>query len=141
MKDRMNVIKRREQFRPFAGSILQEHVHDYFDMRGLTVSPYMLFVVPVREEQRANIPAVTHVDGTARVQTVSRDTNEIFWKLIHEFEHLSGVPVVLNTSFNVINEPIVCTPEDAIRCFLNTDIDLLAIGDFVVRKLSSGQNE
>jgi carbamoyltransferase len=96
----------------------------------------MLFVVPVREEQRANIPAVTHVDGTARVQTVSRDTNEIFWKLIREFQNLTGVPVVLNTSFNVRNEPIVCTPADAIRCFLNTDIDLLAIGDFVARKRS-----
>jgi carbamoyltransferase len=142
MKDRINAkVKHREEFRPFAPAVLEEHARDYFDMRGLTVSPYMLFVVPVREEQRANIPAVTHVDGTARVQTVSRDTNEIFWKLIHEFKNLTGVPVVLNTSFNVINEPIVCTPADAIRCFLNTDIDLLAIGDFVARKRSPGRNE
>jgi carbamoyltransferase len=94
----------------------------------------MLFAVPVKPEVREIIPAVTHVDGTARVQTVSKKVNPRFWNLISEFGRVTGVPVVLNTSFNIRNEPIVCTPEDAIRCFLSTEIDCAGIGDFFVEK-------
>ncbi|MBE0642731.1 MAG: nodulation protein [Bacteroidetes bacterium] len=135
MKERINEkVKHREGFRPFAPAVTEEDAADFFDMTGLRDSPFMLFVVPVHESVRDLIPAVTHVDGTARVQTVSRETNEKFWKLIRAFGQRSGVPILLNTSFNVMNEPIVCTPEDAIRCFLHTDIDLLVLGDFIVMK-------
>jgi carbamoyltransferase len=135
MKDRINAkVKHREGFRPFAPAVTEEDAGDYFDMRGLHDSPYMLFVVPVLPEKKSEIPAVTHVDGTARVQTVSRDTNARFHALIRAFGRRTGLRVLLNTSFNVMHEPIVCTPDDALRCFLNTDIDLLALGDFFVTK-------
>jgi len=135
MKDKINaVVKHRESFRPFAPAVLEECSRAFFDLTGLPHSPFMLFAVPVREEQRAVIPAVTHVDGSARVQTVSRESNPRFWELLSEFGKLTGVPVVLNTSFNVMNEPIVCTPGDALQCFLSTEIDCLAMGDFLVRK-------
>jgi carbamoyltransferase len=139
MKDRINKqIKRREAFRPFAPAILEEEAGNYFDMTGLSSSPFMLFAVPVKREKINIIPAVTHVDGTARVQTVSRDDNPAFWNLISKFKRLAGIPVVLNTSFNVRNEPIVCSPTDALKCFLATDIDCLGIGPFFVRKRITG---
>jgi carbamoyltransferase len=94
----------------------------------------MLFAVPVRPEARSLLPAITHVDGTARVQTVSQAANPRFWRLISYFGDLTGTPVVLNTSFNVRNQPIVCTPQDALGCFLSTDIDCLGLGDFLVEK-------
>ena len=135
MKDRINEkVKRRESFRPFAPAVLEEDAGEYFDMSGLDGSPFMLFAVPVYPDKQAMIPAVTHVDGSARVQTVSHATNPRFWKLIKRFKDMTGVPVVLNTSFNVKNEPIVCTPSDAIRCFLSTDIDCVAIEDYFVLK-------
>lgn len=135
MKDRINEkVKHREGFRPFAPAVPEEDAARYFDMTGLRTSPFMLFVVPVHEDFRPKIPAVTHVDGTARVQTVSRDSNPFFWNLLRAFERRSGLPVLLNTSFNVMHEPIVCTPADAIRCFLHTDIDMLVLGDFVVHR-------
>ncbi len=135
MKDRINAkVKRREPFRPFAPAVLEEEAADYFDLLGLPDSPFMLFAVPVKGAKTGVIPAVTHVDGTSRVQTVSRATNPRFWQLIADFEDLTGVPVILNTSFNVRNEPIVCSPADAIQCFLSTEIDALAIGDFLVFK-------
>jgi carbamoyltransferase len=135
MKDIMNEkVKRRESFRPFAPAVLEEDAAEYFDLRGLGASPFMLFAVPVRDDKRAVIPAVTHVDGSARVQTVSRSGNPRFWDLIAAFKEVAGVPVVLNTSYNVKNEPIVCSPADAVRCFLSTNIDCVAIGDFCVRK-------
>jgi carbamoyltransferase len=138
MKDRINAkVKRRESFRPFAPSVLEEEAGSYFDMNGLSSSPYMLFTVPVWPSRRATIPAVTHVDGTARLQTVSRRTNPPYWQLISSFRGITGVPLVLNTSFNVRNEPIVCSPEDAIRCFLSTGIDCLAIDRYLVEKRSS----
>jgi carbamoyltransferase len=137
MKDRLNArIKHREGFRPFAPAVIEEEAENYFDMGSLKNSPYMLFVVPVKYSKRGEIPAVTHVDGTARVQTVNRKSNLRFWKLLKEFKRITGLPVILNTSFNVMNEPIVCTPEDALRCFLSTDIDWLAIGDYLVKKRS-----
>jgi carbamoyltransferase len=135
MKDRINAkVKHREAFRPFAPAVLEEEAAAYFDLLGLSNSPFMLFAVPVRQPQRSRIPATTHIDGTARVQTVSKKTNPLFWELIAEFKKLTGVPVILNTSFNVRNEPIVCTPRDAIRCFLSTEIDCLAMGKFFVEK-------
>ncbi len=134
-KDRVNeLVKHREPFRPFAPAVIEEEAAAWFDLTGLGESPYMLFAVPVQREVRARIPAVTHVDGTARVQTVSRRVDPLFHRLIYQFGELTGVPVVLNTSFNVNREPIVCSPNDAIRCFLGTDIDGLCIGRYFVTK-------
>jgi carbamoyltransferase len=135
MKDIINEkVKRRESFRPFAPAVLEEEAHEYFDLTGLSSSPFMVFTVPVNHDKQKLIPAVTHVDGTARIQTVSRRTNSRFWDLIKEFKTITGIPVVLNTSFNVKNEPIVCTPKDALLCFLSTSIDCVAIGDFFIQK-------
>lgn len=134
MKDKLNArVKKREPFRPFAPSVLEERVFDYFEMPKRQLSPYMILTGRVKSEQRARIPAVTHADGTARVQSVSRSTNPRYWELIREFEKLTEVPVLLNTSFNE-NEPIVCTPEHAVACFQRTEFDTLAIGDFIVSK-------
>ena len=130
MKDVLNArIKRREPFRPFAPSILLEEVGEYFERD--YPDPFMIKVYPVRHEKRAVIPAVTHVDGTGRLQTVRKEDNPLYWKLIKEFENLTGVPVVLNTSFNE-NEPIVCRPQEALDCFLKTKMDVLAIGNYIV---------
>ena len=135
MKDRVNgAVKMRESFRPFAPSVLREHADAWFDLRGVTESPYMLFAVPVHEAVRARIPAVTHVDGTARVQTVRQEDNPRFHALLRAFHEITGVPVLLNTSFNVNGEPIVGSPEDALRCFLGTKIDLLVMGETVIEK-------
>jgi carbamoyltransferase len=132
MKDILNRrIKHREPFRPFAPSVLEESVGDYFEQSH--PSPFMLMTYKVKEDKLAQIPAPTHVDGSGRLQTVSRATNPFYWQLIKEFERLTGVPVVLNTSFNE-NEPIVCTPEEAIECFLRTQMDVLAIGNYLVHK-------
>jgi len=132
MKDVLNQrIKKREPFRPFAPSILAEHVGEYFEQTH--PAPTMLMVYQIKPERRAEIPAVTHVDGSGRLQTVSRDENARFYQLIEEFYKLTGVPVVLNTSFNE-NEPIVCTPRDAIDCFLKTRMDVLYIGNYAVRR-------
>jgi len=125
-------IKKREAFRPFAPSILEEHVGDYFEQTH--PAPTMLMVYQVRPERRAQIPAVTHVDGSGRLQTVSRKTNARYYQLISDFYDLSGVPVVLNTSFNE-NEPIVCTPREAIDCFVKTRMDVLYLGNCVVRRI------
>jgi carbamoyltransferase len=133
MKDILNArVKFREDFRPFAPAILLDKAQDYFDCP--FESPYMLFVAPVKEEKKSMIPSVTHIDGSARVQTVSKNDNPRFYNLISEFERITDVPVVINTSFNIRGEPIVCTPEDAIKCFLKTDIDFLIIGNFIVEK-------
>lgn len=135
MKDRVNAaVKMREGFRPFAPACLREHADAWFDLTGVGDSPFMLFTVPVREPRRPQIPAVTHVDGTARVQTVDRDDAPRFHALLRAFHDLTGVPVLLNTSFNVNGEPIVNSPQDAIRCFLGTRIDLLVIGDTAIEK-------
>lgn len=134
MKDRLNErVKRREGFRPFAPSVLEEKVHEYFMMPKGQLSPYMILVGDVMEEKKKVIPAVTHADGTARVHTVNYRTNPLYWQLIYEFEKLTGVAVILNTSFNE-NEPIVCTPQEALNCFLRTDFDVLAIGNYLVEK-------
>jgi carbamoyltransferase len=133
MQDRLNaLVKHREPFRPFAPSCLVEKAGEYFE--GCVDSPFMLFVYPVKPDKQVQLPAITHVDGTARVQTVSRDTNPRYYGLIEAFEKLRGVPVVVNTSFNVMGEPIVNTPEDAVRCFLGTGIDVLVMGNHIATK-------
>jgi carbamoyltransferase len=132
MRDILNArIKRREPFRPFAPSILEEEVGKYFEKT--YPDPFMIKVYPVKIEKRSVIPAVTHVDGTGRLQTVSREENPLYWKLIKAFEKLTGVPIVLNTSFNE-NEPIVCTPKQAIECFQRTKMDVLVVGKYFVEK-------
>jgi len=132
MKDTLNRrIKHREPFRPFAPSILAEATGEYFERSH--PSPFMTLAYAVRAEKRAAIPAPTHVDGTGRLQTVCREANPCYWRLIREFGNATGVPVVLNTSFND-NEPIVCRPEEAIDCFLRTQMDALALGHFLVEK-------
>jgi carbamoyltransferase len=137
MRDIINTkIKLREKFRPFAPSVLEEAYDRYFV--GAVADPFMIQVYPVRPEQRAAIPAVTHVDGSGRIQTVSRDTNPTYWHLIRAFERRTGVPVLLNTSFNE-NEPIVHQPAEALDCFLRTRMDVLVLGRYVVTKETVGR--
>lgn len=133
MKDKINAeVKHRESFRPFAPSTTVEACKDYFDLG--VEDPFMLKVCNVLPDKRALLPAITHVDGTARLQTVSRETNPLYHRLISEFGRLSGVPVVLDTSFNIMGEPIIESPVDALRCFYSTGLDDLVIGNFVVSK-------
>jgi carbamoyltransferase len=153
MQKRLNLkIKYREGFRPFAPSVLEEECANYFELD--RPSPYMLLVAQVKTERqnpppegyanlpllerlyylRSDIPAVTHIDYSARIQTVNRDVNERYWELINTFKNESGCPVIVNTSFNVRGEPIVCTPEDAYRCFMRTEMDYLVMGDYLFDK-------
>jgi carbamoyltransferase len=132
MKDILNLkIKRRESFRPFAPSVLREAVPEWFEQDHDV--PFMMQVFQIREDKRAQIPAVTHVDGSGRLQTVSEATNPRYYKLIQRFRDLTSVPMVLNTSFNE-NEPVVCRPEEALDCFLRTRMDVLALENYVVRR-------
>jgi carbamoyltransferase len=124
-------IKFRESFRPFAPTVKLERMKDYFEFD--EPSPYMLFVAQVRPDRRM-IPAVTHIDGSARLQTIAHDDHPLYYDLISEFENITGCPVIINTSFNVRGEPIVCTPLDAIKCFFRTDIDILVLGSFILDK-------
>jgi len=129
MKDILNArIKQREWFRPFAPSILEERQCEYFEHDH--PSPFMLHVYKIRPEKRAQLRAVNHVDDTGRLQSVSREENPLYYDLIRAFEHKTGIPVLLNTSFNE-NEPIVCQPEEAIDCFKRTRMDVLAIGPYL----------
>jgi carbamoyltransferase len=153
MQKKLNIkIKNREGFRPFAPSVLSELAADYFDLN--TSSPYMLLVAPLKEDlrnqlqqnfdqlglweklyfQRSSIPAVTHLDFSARVQTVNKDTNPKYHALISAYKNLTGLGLIVNTSFNVRGEPIVCTPSDAYRCFMNTEMDYLVMGNYVFAK-------
>jgi len=132
MKDILNArIKKREPFRPFAPSILEERVSEYFEQSH--PAPTMLMVYQIREEKRDVIPAVTHVDGSGRLQTVCRRTNPRYHQLISEFDQITGVPVVLNTSFNE-DEPIVCTPKEALSCFDRTRMDSLFLENYIVER-------
>jgi carbamoyltransferase len=132
MKDVLNRrIKYREPFRPFCPSILAERVADYFEIS--QPSPFMVMAFPIKASKRGTVPAITHRDGTGRLQTVERQANPLYWKLLREFERITGVPILLNTSFNE-NEPIVATPEQALECFLRTDMDLLVIGPCLLLK-------
>jgi carbamoyltransferase len=130
MKDILNhKIKRRESFRPFAPSILREAVPEWFETDDDV--PFMMEVFQIRAEKRPIIPAVTHVDGSGRLQTVHRDTNPRYYRLIDSFREITGVPIILNTSFNE-NEPVVCRPEEALDCFLRTKMDVLVLGDWMI---------
>lgn len=133
MKDAINnKVKHREPFRPFAPAVLEERANDYFEMT--QPSPFMLLSPRIRPERVADIPAVNHVDGSARVQTVTRETNPRFYDVIKAFEERTGVAVIINTSFNRNGEPIVCTPRDAVACFSETEMDCLVIGTYIVEK-------
>jgi len=153
MQSRMNLkIKYRESFRPFAPSVLEERASEWFDLD--RESPYMLLVAPVAESKRlapvaadaklegvarltgrrSVIPAVTHVDLSARIQTVSRETNPVYWELLRAFEERTGCPVLINTSFNVRGEPMICSPIDALRCFRRTGMDYLVLGRRILAK-------
>jgi len=133
MKDIINAkVKFREAFRPFAPSVLKEHAHEYFEMPEGMDAPFMLLVPKVRQEMHRVLPAVTHEDGTGRVQTVTDEDNGRYYRLIKAFGDRTGVPVVINTSFNVRGEPIVCTPTDAVNTFLNTGIDAVVMGNYVL---------
>ncbi|UFS75936.1 carbamoyltransferase [Tardiphaga sp. 37S4] len=136
MKDILNSrVKHRQPFRPFAPIVLAERAREIFE--GDQDSPFMLIAAPVRPEWREKIPAIVHIDGTARIQTVTEDTNPVLYRLLKEFDALTGVPVLLNTSFNVKGEPIVETPRDAMACFINTGIDHLILHDTLVSKTSA----
>lgn len=133
MKDVINAkVKFREAFRPFAPAVLKERAHEYFDMPPGMEAPYMLLVPKVLPDKHAVIPAVTHEDGTGRVQTVTEEQNGRYYRLIKRFGEITGVPVVINTSFNVRGEPIVCTPRDAYNTFVNTGIDVLVMGNYIL---------
>ncbi len=155
MQSVMNLkIKFRESFRPFAPSVTEERVDEFFEMRPREQSPYMLLVAPVQQSKhlplngadaqrtgidklkvcRSEVPAVTHVDYSARVQTVDPDRHGRYYKLIKAFERKTGCPAIINTSFNVRGEPIVCTPEHAYRCFMATNMDVLVVEDCVLLK-------
>jgi carbamoyltransferase len=153
MQKKMNLkIKYREGFRPFAPTVLEEDIGKYFDLD--RPSPYMLLVIPVKVERRkpvpegyenlelfdrlyhlrSDVPAITHIDYSARIQSVRKETNPRDWTLINEFKNQTGYGVIVNTSFNVRGEPIVCSPEHAYRCFMRTEMDYLVIGDYLFDK-------
>lgn len=129
------MVKKREAFRPFAPSVLGEYVEEYYEVPGNCKKfPFMTFVLNVKKEKKAILAAVTHVDGTARIQTVSKDTNQKYWQLIEEFRKITGIPVLLNTSFNNNVEPIVNTFTDAVVCYLTTRLHYLVVGDYLIKK-------
>lgn len=132
MQARLNEVKDREDFRPVAPVVLEEDAAEWFDNGGY--SPFMLFVYPVKEDKADRIPAVRHVDGTARIQTVNEKQHPAYYSLLKEFKALTGVPVLVNTSFNTLGKPIVCSPRDAIECFWTSPFDALVIGSFLVEK-------
>ncbi|MCF0065214.1 carbamoyltransferase [Dyadobacter chenwenxiniae] len=132
MQARLNDIKDREDFRPVAPVVLEEDAPEWFE--NADVSPFMLFVYPVKDEKADQIPAVRHTDGTARVQTINAQQHPLYYKLISEFKKLTGVPVLVNTSFNTRGEPIVCSPRDAIECFWTSPFDALIINSFILEK-------
>jgi carbamoyltransferase len=153
MQKKLNLkIKYREGFRPFAPSVLEEEIQEYFELD--RPSPYMLLVAPVVESKkvplpgdfhnkslyerlyfgRSDLPCITHIDYSARIQSVSKEVNPLYWMLISEFKKLTGYGVIVNTSFNVRGEPMVCTPDDAYRCFMRTEMDYLVIGNYLFAK-------
>jgi len=153
MQKKMNLkIKYREGFRPFAPTVLEEDINEYFDIS--CPSPYMLHVIPVLDKRliqlpenfrnmelyerlytlRSDVPAITHIDNSARIQSVHKNTNFKYWSLINEFKRQTGYGVIVNTSFNVRGEPIVCTPDDAFRCFMRTEMDYLVMGNYIFDK-------
>ena len=137
MQDILNKkVKHREEFRPFAPAVCDDNLNNFFVQKYLSnnLSRFMLTVAKVKNDWWAKLPAITHIDKTARVQTVSRDENELFYDLIKELGKQTEMPVVINTSFNLNGEPIVCNPEDALKTFFATEIDYLFLGDFLLSK-------
>lgn len=132
MQNRLNNIKDREDFRPVAPVVLEEKASEWFDTRGS--SPFMLFVNDVLPHQRHLVPAICHTDSTARIQTIRREHNPVYYDLIAAFERVTGVPVLVNTSFNSRGQPVVCSPQDAVECFWSSPLDALVIGGFVIEK-------
>lgn len=133
MKDILNKkVKFREPFRPFAPAVLWEYQQEYFDLN--IFSPYMLMVADVREDIRTSIPAVVHIDNTARVQSIGKDLMPKFYEIVLEFYKITNIPMLINTSFNVKGEPIVETPNDAIECLKKTELDFLYLGDYKIKK-------
>jgi len=153
MQKKMNLkIKYREGFRPFAPTVLEEDIQEFFVLD--KPSPYMLLVIPVKSDRlkplpenyhkmnlydrlyhlRSDVPAITHIDYSARIQSVNKNTNPKYWSLINEFKNQTGYGVIVNTSFNVRGEPIVCTPDDGFRCFMRTEMDYLVIGNYLFNK-------
>ena len=124
-KDFVNSVKRREYFRPFAGSVLKEHAHEWFDLRGMDQSPHMMYAVNCQPGIAEKIPSIIHVDGTCRIQTVTKEQNKHFYSLINEFYNQTGVPVLFNTSFNLGGDPLVETLDDAIRTLKHSKIEYL----------------
>ncbi len=138
IRDRLNLkIKNRESFRPFAPSVIKEQSKYFFELNSLTYDPYMLTTVPVKKEKQKLIPGVVHIDGTSRIQTVSEENNPRYFRLLSHFFKRTGIPMLLNTSFNHASEPIVCTPDDALNCFLRCKLDALAIEDYLILPLNS----
>lgn len=135
------MVKKREGYRPFAPSVLEEYIEEYFEVPDCKAPYYFMnFVINVKKEKREILGAVTHVDGTARIQTISKETNELYWELIHQFYELTGIPILLNTSFNNNAEPIIDTVEDAIVCFLTTNLHYLVVGDYIIHKKDYDSN-
>ena len=136
-KDVVNGVKRREWYRPFAGTVMKEYVNDWFDMRGLEESPSMMFAVNVLPRKQKKIPAITHVDGTCRVQTVTKVQNEHFYNLIETFNRKTNVPILFNTSFNLAGDPLVEKIEEAFETILKSEIDFLYLPELnkLIRKL------
>jgi carbamoyltransferase len=136
----VNTVKNREWFRPFAGTVLHENANEWFDMRGLDESPYMMFAVDVLEYKRSQIPAITHVDGTCRVQTLKQQANPHFYNLIQEFNRITNVPILFNTSFNLAGDCIVETIDDALRTIRNSSINYLYLPEFNLLISKLGDN-
>jgi carbamoyltransferase len=132
MQQRLNEVKDREDFRPVAPVVLQEEAGNWFE--NASYSPFMLFIYDVKPEKADQIPAVRHTDGTARIQTVNERQHKNYYDLLKAFQRKTGVPVLVNTSFNTLGKPIVCTPRDAVECFWSSPFDALVIGSFVIEK-------
>lgn len=137
MKDILNLkVKHREHFRPFAPVVCEDDALDYFECDEPIPIPtdFMLMVYPIKKEKQKLIPAVTHVDGSGRLQTIRREQNPLYYDLIKEFGKISGVPILINTSYNIRGEPIVCTPYDAYKCMMGTGIDYLVMDKFLIKR-------
>jgi len=135
IKNKINsIIKYRENYRPFAPAVLSEKAQEYFDIPENFECNYMEKVVPVKDAYRKELPGITHVDGSGRIQTVSKFDNPVFHSIIEKFEKITGYPIVLNTSFNINGEPIVLTPDDAINTFFNSGLEFLVINNYIIQK-------
>ena len=135
-------VKHREKFRPFAPVVCEDDALKYFecDVPISETTDFMLMVYPIRKEWHDKIPAVTHVDGSGRLQTIRRHQNQLYYDLIKKFGKLSGIPILINTSFNIRGEPIVCTPYDAYKCMMGTGIDCIVMGNFLIKREDNPQD-